>query len=79
MRGHVGDLIRLYLSYLPFIIVHLAIMAGGTYVISLGLPEVVGIGVSGIIGMIFATYTYLPSLYVSLAVFYKEIAYHAYH
>lgn len=79
MKGHVGDLLRLYLSFLPWIILHVAIMAGGFYFLQQGLPQTVAVIVSGILGMLFATYTYLPLFNVSLAVFYKEIAYHAYH
>ena len=79
MRGHVFDYVKLVLSFLPFIIIQSLITYGLTYVLMLGLPAFVVEIIVSVISLIIGVYTYLPLLTVSTAVFYKELAYRAYH
>lgn len=79
MRGHVFDYVKLVLSFLPFIIIQALITYGLTYVLMLGLPAFVVEIIVSVVSLIIGVYTYLPLLTVSTAVFYKELAYRAYH
>lgn len=79
MKGHVFDLIKLFLSYLPWMIVQGAAVTAILYFLTAGLPIIVVAVIDILAFLLIGTYTYFPSLALSLAVFYKELAYHAYH
>lgn len=78
MNGHVFDLIRLFLSYLPWIILQGAATAGIMYFLQMGLPLEVSSVISILLSLLIGTYTYFPDLCLSMAIFYKELAYHTY-
>lgn len=79
MKEHVFDYIKLVFSFIPWILIQVLVTYGLVYVLALGLPTFIVEIVASIAALLIGTYTYMPMLTVSTAVFYKELAYRAYH
>lgn len=76
MKGHKGELFSLEMSFLGWMF--LEILISGTVAALFTEGSVVGSLLAAFVAGVFAIYIYLPKYYLSLAIFFEEIAYQKY-